>query len=73
MRARMVDIYVPIYSKYLTLADLRELNALYATPVMRKAVGATPAIMQEGMSAGAALGQEIMTELQRELQAGGYE
>ena len=37
MRARMVDIYVPIYSKYLTLADLRELNALYATPVMRKA------------------------------------
>ena len=70
MRARMVDIYVPIYSKYLTLADLRELNALYATPVMRKAVGA---IMQEGMSAGAALGQEIMTELQRELQAGGYE
>ena len=27
MRARMVDIYVPIYSKYLTLADLRELNA----------------------------------------------
>ena len=70
---RMVDIYVPIYSKYLTLADLRELNALYATPVMRKAVGATPAIMQEGMSAGAALGQEIMTELQRELQAGGYE
>ena len=66
MRARMVDIYVPI-------ADLRELNALYATPVMRKAVGATPAIMQEGMSAGAALGQEIMTELQRELQAGGYE
>ena len=73
MRARMVDIYVPIYSKYLTLADLRELNALYAKPVMRKAVGATPAIMQEGMSAGAALGQEIMTELQRELQAGGYE
>lgn len=63
MRARMVDIYVPIYSKYLTLADLRELNALYAKPVMRKAVGATPAIMQEGMSAGAALGQEIMTEL----------
>lgn len=62
MRARMVDIYVPIYSKYLTLADLRELNALYAKPVMRKAVGATPAIMQEGMSAGAALGQEIMTE-----------
>ena len=68
MRARMVDIYVPIYSKY-----LRELNALYAKPGMRKAVGATPAIMQEGMSAGAALGQEIMTELQRELQAGGYE
>ena len=72
MRARMVDIYAVSYT-HLTLADLRELNALYATPVMRKAVGATPAIMQEGMSAGAALGQEIMTELQRELQAGGYE
>ena len=69
-------VWKKIISKFnekMTLADLRELNALYATPVMRKAVGATPAIMQEGMSAGAALGQEIMTELQRELQAEGYE
>lgn len=72
IRDRMVDIYVPVYSKYLTLGDLRELNALYATPVMRKAVEATPAIMQEGMSAGAALGQEIMADIEKELDGEGY-
>ena len=33
----------------------------------------TMAGVDSAVSAGAALGQEIMTELQRELQAGGYE
>lgn len=73
VRARMVDIYVPIYAKYLTLADLKKLNEVYGSPVVQKAVGATPAIMQEGMSAGAALGQEIMAEVQKELADEGYE
>lgn len=73
VRARMVDIYVPIYAKYLTLADLKKLNEVYGSSVVQKAVGATPAIMQEGMSAGAALGQEIMAEVQKELADEGYE
>lgn len=73
VRARMVDIYVPIYAKYLKLADLKKLNEVYGLPVVQKAVGATPAIMQEGMSAGAALGQEIMAEVQKELADEGYE
>lgn len=73
IRARMVDIYVPIYFKYLTLEDLGKLNEAYDSPAMQKMVGATPAIMQEGMSAGAALGQEIVAEVQKELQAEGYE
>lgn len=73
IRARMVDIYVPIYFKYLTLEDLGKLNEVYASPVMQKMVGATPEIMQEGMAAGAAMGQEIVAEMQKELQAEGYE
>ena len=70
MRARMVDIYVPIYSKYLTLADLRELNALYAKPVMRKAVGATPAIMQEDRIAAGTAGRRIRIAAVRHVEKG---
>lgn len=46
LRDRMVDIYVPIYFRYLTLAELNELTALYETPLMQKVVSVTPAIMQ---------------------------
>lgn len=72
LRDRMVDIYVPIYFRYLTLAELNELTALYETPLMQKVVSVTPAIMQEGMAAGAQIGQQIAAEIQQELTAEGY-
>lgn len=73
LRDRMVDIYVPIYFRYLTLAELNELSAMYETPLMQKVVSVTPAIMQEGMAAGAQIGQQIAAEIQQELTAEGYE
>lgn len=73
LRDRMIDIYVPIYFRYLTLAELNELTALYETPLMQKVVSVTPAIMQEGMAAGAQIGQQIAAEIQQELTAEGYE
>ncbi|WP_295936275.1 DUF2059 domain-containing protein [uncultured Alistipes sp.] len=73
IRARMVDIYVPIYRKYMTLDDINELCAIYGTPSMRKMIAVAPSIMQEGMSAGAKLGEEVVAELQQELAAEGYQ
>lgn len=69
LRTRMVDIYVPIYRKYLTLEDLQAMTEFYASPVGQKLVAVTPQIMGEGMEAGTRLAEEVMVELQAELAA----
>lgn len=65
---RMVDLYVPIYQKYFTLDDLKEIIAFYDSPVGRKLSAATPAMTQEGMQMWQQLGSEIAGEMIREVQ-----
>lgn len=71
-RDKLVDIYVPIYRKYLTLADLKQIVAFYESPVGRKLAAATPAMTTEGMQAGQQLGMEIAQEMIKEMQELGY-
>ncbi len=60
---RVVDLYVPIYQKHLTLDDLRQINQFYQSPIGRKLAGATPAITVEGAQMGAKLGMEMAQEI----------
>ena len=66
---RMVDLYVPIYQKYLTIDDLKDLIAFYETPIGKKLAEATPKMTVEGMQLGQKIGMEMATELQNELKA----
>lgn len=66
---RMVELYVPIYQKYLTIDDLKELIAFYETPIGKKLAEATPKMTIEGMQLGQKIGMEMATELQNELKA----
>lgn len=68
---RMVELYVPIYQKYLTLEDLKQIVAFYESPVGKKLGTSTPAMTMEGMQLGQKLGMEMVTELQQELDARG--
>lgn len=67
-REKLVDIYTPIYRKYFTLSEIREMIAFYETPVGQKLATSLPAITQEGFAAGQQLGEEIAAEMIRELQ-----
>lgn len=67
-REKLVDIYTPIYRKYFTLSEIREMIAFYETPVGQKLATSLPAITQEGFAAGQQLGKEIAAEMIRELQ-----
>ena len=69
MKDRMVDIYVPIYQKYFTLDELREIVAFYDSPVGRKLAAATPAMTREGMEKGQQLGMEIANEMMAEVRS----
>lgn len=67
----LVKVYVPIYQKHLTLDDLKKIVAFYESPVGKKLGAATPAITMEGMTAGQQFGMELVTLIQRELDAHG--
>lgn len=71
-RDKLVGIYAPIYQRYLTLADLKQIVAFYESPVGRKLAAATPAMTNEGMQAGQQLGMEIAQEMIKEMQELGY-
>ena len=68
----LVEIYVPVYKKYLTLGDLKKIVAFYDSPVGKKLAAATPSMTAEGMQAGQQLGMQIAQEMIEEMQQLGY-
>lgn len=70
---KLVELYTPIYAKYYSLDDIKQLIDFYRTPIGKKLGETTPKIMIEGMQIGQKIGMEIATELQNELKAGGYQ
>lgn len=69
---KLVEIYVPIYKKYLTLDDLKKIVAFYESPVGKKLAAATPSMTGEAMQAGQQLGMEIAREMVQEMEQLGY-
>lgn len=65
----MTELYIPIYQKYLTIDDLKQIIAFYESPVGKKLASVTPAMTAEGMQLGQQLGMEIATQIQKELKA----
>lgn len=70
---RMVELYVPVYQKYFTLDELKQIVAFYETPIGRKLGASTPAISLDGMQLGQQLGLEMVSEIQEEIAAQGKE
>jgi hypothetical protein len=59
----------PIYHKYLTLEEIRELVRFYKTPVGKKAISVMPKMAQEAMQAGQAWGQSLGPVIQQRVLA----
>lgn len=67
--SKLVELYVPVYQKHLTLDDLKKIVAFYESPVGKKLSASVPVMIPEFMQIGQKLGMEIAAELQQELQA----
>ena len=67
----LLSILIPIYDKYYTHKDIKELIKFYNTPLGQKLIKTLPAVTQESMLAGqkwgAALGPEITDRIKRRL------
>lgn len=69
---QLIDIYVPIYQRQLTLDDLKKIIVFYKSPVGKKLAEATPVMTAEAMQSGQALGMQIAQEIMTELKNKGY-
>lgn len=69
---KFIDVYVPIYKKYLTENDLKKITSFYKSPVGRKLAEATPAIVAEAVAAGQQFGRELMQMITQKLKEEGY-
>lgn len=70
--AELIELLFPIYSKYLTHDDTRQLIDFYSSPIGRKLIEVQPMITQESMAAGRQWGEDAAKKLLEELQADGY-
>jgi len=68
----LVDMLAPVYFKYMSQEDLKELIRFYQTPVGQKFANSTPLIMQESMQIGQQWGMKLGQEITMKLQEKGY-
>jgi hypothetical protein len=67
-----LKLYIPIYKKYYTHNEIRELIKFFESPVGRKMAQVTPAMAQDAMLIGQKWGERIGADIIRELQAAGF-
>jgi uncharacterized protein len=63
------DMIIPLYHKYYTGAEVKEMIRFYATPLGRKTVETLPALMNEGFELGQRWGQSLGPSIQARVQA----
>ena len=61
--AEAVDIMLPVYDKYFTLQELRDLNTFYESTLGRKVIQVMPQLLQESMAIGQRWAEQIRPQL----------
>jgi hypothetical protein len=69
---RFLKVMIPVYQKHLTQAEVRAMIRFYQTPEGASVIAKLPALTQESMAMGAALGQELAQEFVGRARATGY-
>jgi len=68
----LVEMLVPVYSKHMTQADLKNVIAFYQTPTGKKYADKTPLIMQESMQVGQEWGVKLGEDFVKKMKDKGY-
>jgi hypothetical protein len=68
----VLQIYVPIYDKYYTGEEIKQLIALYESPVGQKMIRNSDLIELEATRRGEGIGQQLIKRIQEKLQSKGY-
>lgn len=65
----LVDRIIPIYSKYYSQKEIRELLAFYQSPIGKKIIQVSPKVASESMGVGQQWGQSLGPEFQKRVTA----
>lgn len=68
---KMVEITIPIYDKYLSLDEIKQLITVYESPIGQKLVTVMPQIARESFNMGASRGRVTAQRIVARLQAEG--
>ncbi len=66
------ELYVPIYKRYFTLQEIRELTEFYNTPIGKKLAMSLPTLNGDLLKAGQEAGKEVAIKILEKLKAEGY-
>lgn len=69
----LIDLVVPIYDRYYTRDDIRDLTRFYESPVGRKTIEVLPKLSAEAINAGQEWGRGVADRAMRKLQEKGYD
>jgi uncharacterized protein len=69
----LVDLVVPIYDKYYTLEEIRDLTRFYQSPVGQKTIKVLPKLSAEAIDAGQEWGRMVADRAMRKLKDKGYD
>jgi hypothetical protein len=65
----LIELVVPVYDKYFTHPEIRELLAFYQTSTGRKAIAVLPRVVRESMLVGQRWGESLGPEIERRVDA----
>jgi hypothetical protein len=69
----LIDLVVPIYDKYYTLEEIRDLTRFYQSPVGQKTIKVLPKLSAEAIDAGQEWGRIVADRAMRKLKDKGYD
>jgi hypothetical protein len=69
---KMIDEYIPIYSKYFTNEEIKGIISFYETPLGKKTLSVIPQISKESTATGIKYGREAAERALEKLKAEGY-
>jgi hypothetical protein len=67
-----VNLFIPVYDKYFSHGDIKELIQFYESPIGQKLLDVTPLITQESYHIGEEWGQKLFLDVLNELSRQGY-
>jgi hypothetical protein len=68
----LLDMIFPIYQKYMSEQDLKDLIAFYQSPIGKKLAEKTPFIAADSMQAGQEWGKKLAEDILKKIQEKGY-